>query len=487
MVKARTPLERLECFFRLGRTLPSIETGKSYMSKPRGKGKRSQKKAVQELESLPVLNLDAAAIDIGSKQHWVAVPPGRESESVRSFGTFTADLHAMGRWLKQCRIKSVVMESTGVYWIPAFQILEQYGLKVHLIDARAAKNLPGRKSDVLDCQWHQQLHTFGLLRGCFLPPAEIAPLRSYLRLRDELTQGSSQAIQHLQKALFEMNVQLANVISDISGETGLAIIEAILAGERDGKKLAELKHRRIVASKATIAKSLEGNWRVELLFALQTALDRYKFYQQQIGQCDERIAQALAQLPNRQLKASSNCQIKEEPSPGKAKKLTTLESQLKRIAGVDLTSIDGIGEQIAHTILGELGPDLEKSFPSEKHFSSYLGLCPGTKISGGKVLNRRSRKVNHRAATALRLAARSLHSSDSALGANYRRLRARLGAPKAITAMANKLAKLVYRLLVYGKAYFDRGAQMYEQKFRLQQIRRLQKQAKTLDLKLVPA
>src|SRR5260221_2478401 len=280
------------------------------------------------------------------------------------------------------------MESTGVYWMVPFQILEQYGLEVLLIDARLARNLLGRKSDVLDCQWHQQLHTFGLLRGCFLPAAEIVPLRSYLRLRDELVGGSSQSIQHMQKALFEMNVQLANVISDISGETGLAIIEAILAGERDGKKLALLKHRRIVASKETIAKSLEGNWRPELLFALQTALERYKFYQQQIAQ----------------------------------------------------------------VILSELGPDLQKSFQSEKHFSSYLGLCPGTTISGGKVLKRRSRKVKHRVATALRLAARSLHSCDSALGANFRRLRARLGArSEEHTSELQSHSDLVCRLLLEKK------------------------------------
>ncbi|HZC35547.1 MAG TPA: IS110 family transposase [Chthoniobacterales bacterium] len=456
------------------------------MPKRRGKAKKEQRSANQELQNLPVLNLDAAAIDIGKDQHWVAVPPGRDTESVRSFGAFTIDLHAMAHWLKQCGIKSVVMESTGVYWIAPFQVLEQYGLEVLLIDARLAKNLPGRKSDVLDCQWHQQLHTFGLLRGCFLPVAEIVPMRSYLRLRDELVKASSQSIQHMQKALFEMNVQLANVISDITGETGLAIIEAILAGERDGKKLAQLKHRRIVASQETIAKSLEGNWRPELLFALQTALDRYKFYQQQIGQCDGQIAQALAQLPTRELKGQIEPEKKAQPSANK-QKLTPLGIELKRVTGVDLTSIDGIGEQIAQIILSELGPDLQRSFKSEKHFSSYLGLCPGTKISGGKVLKRKSRKVKHRVATALRLAARSLHSSDSALGANFRRLKARLGAPKAITAMANKLAKLVYRLLVYGKDYFDRGAQIYDQKFRLQQIRRLQKQAKMLNLKLVPA
>lgn len=456
------------------------------MPKRRGKAKGKEKAQPQELENLPVLNLHAAAIDIGSQQHLVAIPPGKDTESVRSFGAFTGDLDAMAGWLKQCRIKSVVMESTGVYWVAAFQILEQHGFEVQLIDARQAKNLPGRKSDVLDCQWPQKLHTFGLLNGCFHPAAQIVPLRSYLRLREELVGAATQSIQPMQKALFEMNVQLANVISDITGETGLAIIEAILAGERDGKKLAELKNRRIRASKETIAKSLEGNWRPELLFALQSALDTYKFHQGQIGQCEQQIAQAVAQLPSRD-PATQNSPERSSAWPAEEQKLSLLGAQLVRITGVDLTRIDGIGEQIAQVLVSELGTDLQSSFKTEKHLSSYLGLCAGTKISGGKVLKRKSRKVAHRASTALRLAARSLEKSNSALGANFGRLKARLGAPKAITAMANKLAKLVYRLMVYAKDYFDIGAQRYEQKFRLQQIRRLQKQAKLLNLKLVPA
>ncbi len=466
---------------------------------------KSKAKATEPVENLAVINPNAGAIDIGSEQHVVAVAPGRDPEPVRTFSSFTADIHEMGRWLKACGVKSVVMEATGVYWIPPFQILEQDGLEVHLIDPRAAKNLPGRKSDVLDCQWHQKLHSFGLLSSCFVPPAEIVPLRTYLRLRQELVQGSSQAVERMQKALFAMNVQLVNVISDITGETGLAIIKAILAGEREGTKLAELKNRRIQASKALIAKSLEGNWKEELLYALQTALESYEFHQQQIEQCEQKITEALGRLPSRQIPPQDNCQANElqplnkkavkvyqlkEPPPASnsgPEALSPLAAELKRIAGVDLSSIDGIGQQTAQVILSEFGPDLKSCFKTEKHFSSYLGLCPGTRISGGKVLNRRSRKVSHRVATALRLAARSLHSSQSALGANYRRLKARLGAPKAITAMANKLAKLVYRLLVNGQDYFDRGMQHYEEKFRQQQIRRLQKQAKILNLKLVPA
>jgi len=466
--------------------------------------KKVKAKATEALETLAVINPNAAAIDIGSEHHVVAVPPGRDTESVRTFGSFTADIHQMGRWFKACGVTSVVMEATGVYWIPPFQILEQDGLEVHLIDPRAAKNLPGRKSDVLDCQWHQKLHSFGLLSRCFVPPAEILPLRTYLRLRQELVQGGSQAVERMQKALFSMNVQLANVISDITGETGLAIINAILAGEREGTKLAELKNRRIQASKAVIAKSLEGNWKEELLYALQTALKSYEFHQQQIEQCEQKILEALAQLPNRQILPPNNCQAKELQLKNQSVKvyqlkevpptssevvepLSPLAAELKRIAGVDLTSIDGIGEQTAQVILSEFGPDLKSRFKSEKHFSSYLGLCPGTRISGGKVLNRRSRKVSHRLATALRLAARSLSSSQSALGANYRRLRSRLGAPKAITAVANKLAKLVYRLLVNGQDYFDHGIKQYEEKFRRQQISRLEKQAKMLNLKVIPA
>jgi transposase len=472
---------------------------------PRKKVKaKTEAKATEAVEPLAVINPNAAAIDIGSEQHVVAVPAGRDTESVRSFGSFTADIHEMGRWFKACGVTSVVMEATGVYWMPPFQILEQDGLEVHLIDPRAAKNLPGRKSDVLDCQWHQKLHSFGLLSSCFVPPAEILPLRTYLRLRQELVQGSSQAVERMQKALFAMNVQLANVISDLTGETGLAIIKAILAGEREGTKLAELKNRRIQASKALIAKSLEGNWKEELLYALQTALKSYEFHQQQIEQCEQKILEALAQLPKRQILPQNNGQAKELQLKNQSVKvyqlkevpptssqvlepLSPLAAELKRIAGVDLTSIDGIGEQTAQVVLSEFGPDLKSRFKSEKHFSSYLGLCPGTRISGGKVLNRRSRKVSHRLATALRLAARSLSSSQSALGANYRRLRSRLGAPKAITAVANKLAKLVYRLLVNGQDYFDHGIKQYEEKFRRQQIRRLEKQAKMLNLKVIPA
>lgn len=474
---------------------------------PRKKVKAKTKvKTTEAVETLAIINPNAAAIDIGSEQHLVAVPPGRDTESVRTFGSFTADIHEMGRWFKACGVTSVVMEATGVYWIPAFQILEQEdGLEVHLIDPRAAKNLPGRKSDVLDCQWHQKLHSFGLLSSCFVPPAEILPLRTYLRLRQELVQNRSQAVERMQKALFAMNVQLVNVISDITGETGLAIIRAILAGEREGTKLAELKNRRIQASKALIAKSLEGNWKEELLYALQTALASYEFYQQQIEQCEQKITEALAKLPSRQISPQNDCQLKELQPPNKEsikvyhlkevppaknqalEPLSPLAAELKRIAGVDLTSIDGIGEQTAQVILSEFGPDLKSRFKSDKHFSSYLGLCPGTRISGGKVLSRRSRKVSHRVATALRLAARSLYTSQSALGANYRRLKSRLGSPKAITALANKLAKLVYRLLVNGQDYLDHGLKQYEEKFRCQQIRRLEKQAKMLNLKVIAA
>lgn len=473
---------------------------------PRKKVKAKTKaKATEAVETLAIINPNAGAIDIGSEQHVVAVPPGRDTEAVRTFGSFTADIHEMGRWFKACGVTSVVMEATGVYWISPFQILEQDGLEVHLIDPRAAKNLPGRKSDVLDCQWHQKLHSFGLLSSCFVPPAEILPLRTYLRLRQELVQGSSQAVERMQKALFAMNVQLANVISELTGETGLAIIRAILAGEREGTKLAELKNRRIQASKAVIAKSLEGNWKEELLYALQTALKSYEFHQEQIEQCEQKITEALAQLPSRHIPAQNHCQLNELPPANKEsikvyhlkdlqparsealEALSPLAAELKRVAGVDLTSIDGIGEQTAQVILSEFGPDLKSRFKSEKHFSSYLGLCPGTRISGGRVLSRRSRKVSHRVATALRLAARSLSGSQSALGANYRRLRARLGPPKAITALANKLAKLLYRLLVNGQDYFDHGIRQYEEKFRRQQIRRLEKQAKMLNLKVVPA
>jgi transposase len=433
---------------------------------------KTQAKKTICLQSLPLIHPHAAGIDVGAKEHVVAVPADRDSQPVRSFKAFTPDLYELADWLKQCGVETVALESTGIYWITLYEILEERGFQVRVVNARHVKNVPGRtKTDVLDCQWIQKLHTFGLLNGSFRPDHQIRTLRSLMRLREELVVNSTQSVHRMQKALFEMNVQLSNVISDIVGESGMRILEAILAGERDPAVLAALCNTRIKASRQTVAKSLHGNWREELLFALQVALDCYRFAQNKIAECDARIAEQFAQFEDRA--------ALEAPA-------LSLKSELYRICGVDLTKIPGIKEQAAQIIISEVGLDMTR-WNTEKQFSSFLGLCPNNSISGGKVLRRSTRKVYNRAADALRLCAQTLTHSKTALGAKYRRLKGRLGAPKAIVAMAHHLARLVYRMLRYGRQYVEKGIAEYETKFRLQRLKWLKREAKSLDMQLLPA
>ena len=424
------------------------------------------------LQVLPVVHPNAAGIDVGAKEHVVAVPCDRDSQPVRTFQAFTPELHELAAWLKRCGIQTVALESTGIYWISLYEVLEQYGFEIRVVNARHVKHVPGRtKTDVLDCQWIQKLHSFGLLNGSFRPDHQIRKLRTYMRLRDNLVVNSTQAVHHMQKALFEMNVQLSNVISDIVGETGLHIIEAIIAGERDPKQLAALCSSRIKASRETVAKSLHGNWDSALLFALKVALETYRFSQIKIQDCDGCIEHHLAQLESRAEVINSR---------------QNLKTQLHRVCGVDLTKIPGIKKQSAQIIISEVGLDMTK-WNTEKQFCSFLGLCPNNSISGGKVLRRATRKVYNRAADTLRLCAQSLTHSKSALGAKYRRLKARLGAPKAIVAIAHHFARLVYRMLRYGQNFVEQGIHQYELKFRLQRIKWLKKEAQSLNLQLLPA
>jgi transposase len=432
--------------------------------------KKSKANKSVNLQVLPVINPNAAGIDVGAKEHVVAVPCDRDPQPVRTFQAFTPDLHELARWLKRCGIETVALESTGIYWISLYEVLEQYGFQIRVVNARHVKHVPGRtKTDVLDCQWIQKLHSFGLLNGSFRPDQQIRKLRTYMRLRDNLVVSCTEAVHHMQKALFEMNVQLSNVISDIVGETGLRIIEAIMAGERDPKQLAALCNSRIKTSRETVAKSLHGNWDKALLFALKVALDSYRFNQTKIQECDNCIEHQLAQFESRAELTNS---------------AQSLASQLHRVCGVDLTKIPGIKEQSAQIIISEVGLDMSK-WNTEKQFSSFLGLSPDNSISGGKVLRRSTRKVYNRAADALRLCAQSLTHSKSALGAKYRRLKAKLGAPKAIVAMAHHLARLVYRMLRYGQSYVEKGIHHYELKFRLQRIKWLRRKARSFNLQLV--
>jgi transposase len=444
--------------------------------------RRPKKKA----QSQPIiLQPDSAGIDIGATELFVAVPPDRAEESVRSFGAFTEELHALADWLAQCRIKSVVMESTGVYWIPVFQILETRGFEVCLVNARHVKNVPGRKSDVLDCQWLQYLHTVGLLRGSFRPPDQVCALRTYLRHRDMLIKSAARHVQHMQKALTQMNLHLHHVISDLTGVTGLAILDAILKGERDPGTLAALRDRRIKAGEVTIMKALVGDYRPEHLFTLRQALAIYRHYQTQVQDCDREIERQLRAFDGKTREPAPAPVGRQRKKPERNQPQFDLRTHLHRILGVDLTALPGLSTINVHTLFSEVGGDLSK-FPSSKHFASWLGLCPDQRISGGKVLSAHTRSVKSRSAYALRMAAYSAGKSNSHLGDYFRRMRARLGAPKAITATAHKLARIIYHLLKSGQPYDDSSFARNEAAYQKRREDGLRKHARDLGFALIP-
>jgi len=451
---------------------------------PKGKEKKSAGKSV-DWKALEIMHPDAAGIDVGGTEHRVAVSPDRDAEPVRCFGCFTADVRKMAEWLVEKGVRSVAMQSTGVYWMPVFEVLEQHGFEVYLVNARHTKNLPGRKSDIQECQWLLKLHAFGLLNNSFQPTDEIRVARSLWRQRGNLTAAASSSIQRMQKVLIEMNIQLSTVLSDLSGVSGMKMLREILAGERDPWKLAALARPEVEASRAQIAKSLEGNWREELLFILRQEVETYEFYQHKIADCDRQLRQHLQSFGS---KVDPTAQPMGPKPKGKKDSKNApkfdLRSELYRITGIDWAQVNGLNVLTAQTVITEAGADL-KAFPSEKQFTSWLGLCPTNETSGGKVLNRRTRKVVNRAANAFRNAASTLRSSQSYLGAQYRRLRTRLGAPKAVTAMARKLACLFYRLIKHGQQYVDKGLEYYETKYREQQIQALSKRAHKLGLQLV--
>lgn len=433
---------------------------------------------------LPVMRPDAAGIDIGATEIFVAVPTDRAAQNVRSFPTFTQDLYALAEWLKQCDIQTVAMESTGVYWIPLFQILEASGFEVCLVNARHVKNVPGRRTDVSDCQWLQFLHSVGLLRASYRPEQEVCAVRSLLRHRESLVQMAATHVNHMQKALDQMNLQLHHVISDIVGQTGLAIVDAILAGQRDPSMLARLRNDRIKASEEVIAKSLVGDYRHEHLFTLRQSLAAYRSYQKLIEDCDREIRQHLEDFkPPEQLEPPESRTPR--PTSRKPSPDGILKSELQRVFGVDLAKIPGIRTGIAQTLFGEIGPDFTK-FRSASAFASWMGLCPDNDISGGKVLWVGTRKVNCRAATALRMAAQSLHHSKSALGDFYRRMRAKLGAPKAITAAAHKLARIIFHLITSRQEFDESRFTADQLRYQKRQEGKLRAKAKALGFQLVP-
>ena len=431
---------------------------------------------------------DACGIDIGSTSHFVAVPADRvdpPEPCVREFPAFTADLHRLLQWLHECRITAVAMESTGVYWIPLYEMLEADGFEVHLVNARHVRSVPGRKSDVLDCQWLQQLMSYGLLRGAFRPAGQVCALRAVWRHRDMLLSYQARHVQHLQKSLTQMNVQLHHVISDIMGVTGQAIVRAIVAGERDPAVLARLRDRRIKANEAEVNASLQGHWREEHLFSLRQALALIDAYGEQIALCDAELQRLLDALKDHDLPAQGLGAPKRKAAARNAVGFDA-RTALFEASGVDLTRIPGIDTSTALKVISEVGVDLRR-FPTVKHFTSWLNLCPGTKISGGKVLSAATKASSNRAAQALRMAAQALRKSQSALGAYHRRLCARMDRPKAITATAHKLARLIYFMLTKGQAYVEAGQDAYEQKYRERVVQNLTKRAHQLGFELIPA
>jgi len=424
---------------------------------------------------------NAAGIDIGSASHYVAVPPDRDDDPVREFASFTADLHRLADWLRDCGVDTVAMESTGVYWIPLFELLDARGFTVLLVNARHVKNVSGRKSDVLDCQWLQQLMSYGLLRGAFRPDDQVCVLRALARQRATLLKTQARSVQHMQKALVQMNIQLANVIADVAGASGQAILRAIVAGERNPYVLAGLKNSRVRASDEEIARSLQGTWRAEHLFALRQALDAFDFCGRQLQQCDEEIE---AQLSRLHITAVEPDRGKKRSKARNAPKFD-LRTRLFQMCGVDLTRIDGIDVTTALVVVSETGTDMSR-FPTDKHFASWLGLCPGTKITGGKVMSGKTKRCANRAAQALRLAAAALRTSQSALGAYFRRMCARMDKPKAVTAAAHKLARLIYSMLTKGEEYTDQGQAYYEERYRQRVLHNLNRRAQQLGMTLVP-
>jgi len=445
------------------------------------RGRRTKRRPGVE-GALSVLRPNAAGIDIGSEEHYVCVPSDRDPEPVRRFGCFTSDLRRMAEWLKACQIDTVAMEATGVYWVPVFELLEEYGFEVYLVDARQTKNASGRKSDVLDCQWIRQLHSYGLLTAAFRPEQQIAAMRAYWRQRQGLVEACSRQIQLMQKALEQMNVQLHKAVSDVAGVTGMSIIRRIVAGDRDPHQLATLRQRGVKRSEAEIAEALRGNYRPEHVFALAQALESYDFLHGQMERCDYEIQQCMSGIAS---KTSPPTEPAQKKRRWRNDPHFNLRAELHRISGVDLTRIESIDAVTAQTVVSECGTDMTR-FPSEKNFASWLCVCPNNTITGGRIRSRRTRRVSrHRAADALRRAAQALHHSKSALGAEYRRKRARLGAPKAITAMAHKLARLIYRLLKHGEAYVSEGLEQYEARHQELQLRGLRHHARSLGYQLL--
>jgi len=441
-----------------------------------------KKTKLQSVTQAPEIRRDAAGIDISPEVIYVAVDPRKDTQPIRHYGTVTAELYRIANWLKACGVRTVAMESTGVYWIPLYQVLDERGFEVYLVNARHYKNVPGRKTDVCDSAWLQYLHAVGLLQGSFRPAQEICAFRTILRHRASLVEAGSKHVQHMQKALDQMNVQIHRVLSDVTGVSGLAIVDAILAGERDTRRLAALRDGRVKASEESIMAALEGDYRLEHLFTLGQSLESYRHYQRLIADCDRQIREQLEALEGQGGDA--------EPPATRKQMRTSSDEDLRkeffRIVGVDLTAIPSINVSTVGVLLGEVGPDL-KRFRSGGAFANWLGLCPNNSITGGKIQSSKTKKCANRLAGALRMAAESLCRDKSYLGQFYRRMKIQLnGGPQAITAAAHKLARIIYAMVTKRAEYDEAHFAEIEKRSRERARLRLTKQAHKLGFILTP-
>jgi transposase len=451
---------------------------------------RSSQGEARPFEGMRQVNRHAAGVDIGAHEIMACVPDGDDQQLVRAFGTYTADLDALADWFVDRGIQTAAMESTGVYWIPLFETLEARGIQCCLISAQAIKHVPGRKSDVLDCQWIQTLHSYGLLKASFRPEADLVALRTLLRHRAQLIQHRAPHVLHMQKALLQMNIQLSQALSDVTGATGQRIIRAIVAGERDPRTLATLRNYRCQKDVDEMAQALTGTWREEHLLVLKQALALFDFYTIQLSECDAQIERTFSTIkprfepaPEEPLPIKPTTPPRKPHAHSKNAPASNTRTHILRITGVDLVAIPGISTSIAQTILSEIGTDMSK-WPDDKHFCSWLGLAPKNEISGGKVLKSRTMKTRNRAAQAFRMAAQSVLRADCALGAFYRRLKGRLGPAQALVATAHKMARTVYHMLQDRVPYHDIGATEYNKRFRERELQYLQKKAAKLGYKL---
>jgi transposase len=434
------------------------------------------------------VNEKAAGVDIGAEEIVVCVAGDESTQIVKAFGNYTVDLQNIGKWLHEHQVKTVAMESTGVYWIPLFEELERQGFGCLLISSRSLRRVSGRKSDIQDAQWIQTLHSYGLLESSFRPQGELVALRTILRHRGQLLEHRSPHIQQMQKALLQMNVQLSQALSDVTGETGLSILRAIVGGERDPQKLAAFRDRNCKKSAEEIGKALTGTWQAEQLFIVKQSLELYDFYTKQVEICDAEIDRMYA-LTRPALEAGElkplppkkrNSHSKNAPQNGEE-----IRKHLKRISGVDLSVVDGFGVSLAQTVIMEVGTDMTK-FPSEKQFCSWLGLAPKHEISGAKVLKNRTMKTKNRAGQAFRMAAQSVKRADCVFGSLYRRLKSRLDKAQATVATAHAMARVVYRMLKYKVEYEKINVEEYEKKYKDQQIKYMKKKAEKFGFQLVP-